>query len=51
MSSVIRNWVFRLPAFLLVILLFTSFAVAQNFGGGINGTVTDHGGLLLQART
>jgi len=47
MPSVIRNCSFPLPAFLLVILLFTSFAVAQNFRGGINGTVTDQGGASL----
>ena len=47
MSSVIRNCSFRLPAFLLAILLLTSFAVAQNFRGGINGTVTDQGGASL----
>src|SRR5580704_3374319 len=47
MSSVIRNCSFPLPAFLLVILLFSSFAVAQNFRGGINGTVTDQGGASI----
>ena len=35
MSSVIRNCSFPLYAFLLAIMLFTSFAVAQNFRGGI----------------
>jgi Carboxypeptidase regulatory-like domain len=38
---------FPLPAFLVVILLFTGFAVAQNFRGGINGTVTDQGGASI----
>jgi len=51
MSSVNRNCSFPLPTFLLAILLFTSFAVAQNFRGGINGTVTDQGGPPFRART
>src|ERR1700733_7725424 len=35
---------FRVPALLIVLLLSVTFAAAQNFRGGINGTVTDQGG-------
>ena len=35
------------PLSCLAILLGASFAVAQNFRGGINGTVTDQGGATI----
>src|SRR6201998_4292556 len=48
MSSVIRNCSFPLYAFLLAIMLFTSFAVAQNFRRVIVGSVTDSTGAVVQ---
>ena len=38
---------FRLPALLIMMLLGVTFASAQNFRGGINGTVTDQAGGVL----
>jgi Carboxypeptidase regulatory-like domain/TonB dependent receptor len=43
-SSAIRIRSFPLPALLVMLLVGVSFAGAQNFRGGINGTVTDQGG-------
>src|SRR5580700_10614268 len=43
-SGYIRIRSFPLPALLIVLLLSVTFAAAQNFRGGINGTVTDQGG-------
>ena len=42
---------FLLPAFLVMLLLGVTFAGAQNFRGGINGTVTDQGGGALPGAT
>src|ERR1700733_13423744 len=42
---------FLLPAFLVMLLLGATFAGAQNFRGGINGTVTDQGGAALPGAT
>src|ERR1700678_3310803 len=46
MSSGARTRTFSLLA-LLLSLLFTPFAGAQNFRGGINGVVTDQGGAAI----
>jgi hypothetical protein len=43
----IRIRSFPLPAFLIMVLLGVMSAGAQNFRGGINGTVTDQGGGAL----
>jgi hypothetical protein len=50
-SSTIRIRSFRLPAFLLMLLLGVTFATAQNFRGGINGSVTDQAGGALPGAT
>src|SRR5271165_197976 len=50
-SGHIRIRSFRLPAFLLMMLLVMTFARAQNFRGGINGTVTDQGGAAIPGAT
>ncbi len=42
---------FPLPALLIMLLLSVTFAAAQNFRGGINGTVTDQGGGSLPGAT
>jgi Carboxypeptidase regulatory-like domain len=46
-SGYLRIRSFPLPAFLLMLLLSVTFAGAQNFRGGINGTVTDQGGAAI----
>ena len=46
-SGYLRIRSFPLPAFLLMLLLGVTFAGAQNFRGGINGTVTDQGGAAI----
>jgi hypothetical protein len=46
-SGYLRIRSFSLPAFLLMLLLSVTFAGAQNFRGGINGTVTDQGGAAI----
>jgi hypothetical protein len=46
-SDAIRTRSFPLLVFLLAMLLFTTFAGAQNFRGGINGVVTDQGGAAI----
>ncbi len=43
----IRIRSFPLLALLLMVLLGATFAGAQNFRGGINGTVTDQGGASI----
>ncbi len=50
-SSTIRIRSFRLPAFLMALLLSVTCATAQNFRGGINGTVTDQAGGSLPGAT
>src|ERR1700689_5751420 len=42
---------FSLPTFLTMLLLGVTFAAAQNFRGGINGTVTDQAGGALPGAT
>jgi hypothetical protein len=42
---------FSLPTFLTMLLLGVTFAAAQNFRGGINGTVTDQAGASLPGAT
>ena len=46
-SDAIRTRSFSLLVFLLAMVLFTTFAGAQNFRGGINGVVTDQGGAAI----
>jgi hypothetical protein len=46
-SNAIRTRSFPLLVFLLAMLLFTTYAGAQNFRGGINGVVTDQGGAAI----
>ncbi len=46
----IRSRSFPLPALLVLLLLGATFAGAQNFRGGINGTVTDQGGAAIRRR-
>jgi hypothetical protein len=46
-SGYLRIRSFPLPAFLLMFLLSVTIAGAQNFRGGINGTVTDQGGAAI----
>jgi hypothetical protein len=50
-SSTIRIRSFRLPTFLMALLLSVTCATAQNFRGGINGTVTDQAGASLPGAT
>jgi hypothetical protein len=50
-SGDIRIRSFHLLALLLMVLLGATFAGAQNFRGGINGTVTDQGGASLPGAT
>jgi hypothetical protein len=53
-SGAIRIRSFPLPALLIMLIMLfftTTFAGAQNFRGGINGTVTDQGGGALPGAT
>ena len=47
LSSAIRTRSFSVFALLLMVFLGARFAGAQNFRGGINGTVTDQGGAAI----
>ena len=51
MTSCVRVSSFRLSACLLTAVLLTSSSLAQNFRGGINGTVTDQGGSSIPGAT
>ncbi len=42
---------FPVPVLLMMLLFCVTFAAAQNFRGGINGTVTDQGGAAIPGAT
>jgi Carboxypeptidase regulatory-like domain/TonB dependent receptor len=50
-SGDIRIRLFSLPALLIMLLVGVPLAGAQNFRGGINGTVTDQGGAAIPGAT